>query len=91
MKSAFSSSNGRPVGCLLYTSASSVPLAAFTRTRPSGVANTAPVTRLPSWSTDYGFGFDFTPYFVLNVRLYLRELEGLAASITYLEQLNRCV
>ncbi|MFR5092221.1 MAG: hypothetical protein ACLTDR_09730 [Adlercreutzia equolifaciens] len=41
-----------------------------------------------SWSTDYGFGFDFTPYFELNVRLYLRELEGLAASITYLEQLN---
>ena len=27
-----------------------------------------------SWSTDYGFGFDFTPYFELNVRLYLREL-----------------
>ena len=41
-----------------------------------------------SWSTDYGFGFDFTPYFELNVCLYLRELEGLAASITYLEQLN---
>lgn len=28
-----------------------------------------------SWSTDYGFGFDFTPYFELNVCLYLRELE----------------
>lgn len=40
------------------------------------------------WSTDYGFGFDFTPYFELNVRLYLRELERLAVSITYLEQLN---
>lgn len=40
------------------------------------------------WSTDYGFGFDFTPYFELNLRLYLRELERLAASITYLEQLN---
>lgn len=41
-----------------------------------------------SWSTDYGFGFDFTAYFELNVRLYLRELERLATSITYLEQLN---
>ena len=41
-----------------------------------------------SWSTDYGFGFDFTPYFELNVCLYLRELERLAVSITYLEQLN---
>ena len=41
-----------------------------------------------SWSTDYGFGFDFTAYFELNVCLYLRELERLAASITYLEQLN---
>lgn len=41
-----------------------------------------------SWSTDYGFGFDFTPYFDLSVCLYLRELERLAASITYLEQLN---
>ena len=40
------------------------------------------------WSTDYGFGFDFTPYFELNVRLYLRELERLAVSITYLERLN---
>lgn len=40
------------------------------------------------WSTDYGFGFDFTPYFELNLRLYLRELERLAVSITYLEQLN---
>ncbi|MEC4176381.1 hypothetical protein VIN30_07950 [Adlercreutzia sp. R7] len=40
------------------------------------------------WSTDYGFGFDFTPYFEMNVRLYLRELERLAVSITYLEQLN---
>ena len=40
------------------------------------------------WSTDYGFGFDFTPYFELNLCLYLRELERLAASITYLEQLN---
>lgn len=40
------------------------------------------------WSTDYGFGFDFTPYFELNVRLYLRELERMAVSITYLEQLN---
>ncbi len=29
-----------------------------------------------SWSTDYGFGFDFTPYFELNVCLYLRELEA---------------
>ena len=40
------------------------------------------------WSTDYGFGFDFTPYFESNVRLYLVELERLAVSITYLEQLN---
>ncbi len=40
------------------------------------------------WSTDYGFGFDFTPYFELNLRMYLRELERLSVSVAYLEQLN---
>ena len=41
-----------------------------------------------SWSTDYGFRLRLHAYFELNVRLYLREAGGLAASITYLEQLN---
>ena len=41
-----------------------------------------------SWSTDYGFGFDFTPYFELNVYLYLRELERLGGFHHLLEQLN---
>ena len=41
-----------------------------------------------SWSTDYGFGFDFTPYFELNVCACTCASWGLAASITYLEQLN---
>lgn len=41
------------------------------------------------WSTDIGFGFDFTPYFELNVGRYLEELEGLAAAVAYLERLNQ--
>ncbi|MEC4272764.1 hypothetical protein VJ923_06300 [Adlercreutzia sp. R25] len=40
------------------------------------------------WSRDFGFGFDFTPYFELNVKLYLQELDKLSVSIDYLEKLN---
>lgn len=41
------------------------------------------------WTRDDGFGFDFTPYFELNVKCYLFQMEKLAASIRYLERLNR--
>lgn len=41
-----------------------------------------------SWSVDYGFGFDFTAYFSTYVKLYLGELNRLAASIEQLRQLN---
>lgn len=40
------------------------------------------------WSTDFGFGFDFTPYFELNLKRYLFQLEKLNGALTYLERLN---
>ena len=40
------------------------------------------------WSQDFGFGFDFTPYFELNVKRYLHQLERLAGALVYLERLN---
>lgn len=40
------------------------------------------------WSTDFGFGFDFTPYFELNLKRYLFQLEKLNVSLSYLERLN---
>lgn len=40
------------------------------------------------WSTDFGFGFDFTPYFELNLKRYLFQLERLNVSLSYLERLS---
>ena len=40
------------------------------------------------WTRDYGFGFDFTPYFELNVKCVLFQMEKLARAVVNLEQLN---
>ena len=40
------------------------------------------------WSRDFGFGSDFTPYFELNLKRYLFQLEKLNRSLVYLERLN---
>ncbi|MEY8561704.1 hypothetical protein AALA21_01400 [Eggerthellaceae bacterium 3-80] len=42
-----------------------------------------------NWSKDYGFGFDFTSYFAVNVQLYLEELDRLELAIGELERLNQ--
>lgn len=41
-----------------------------------------------NWSVDYGFGFDFTSYFAMYVKLYLDELDRLEASVEQLQKLN---
>lgn len=41
-----------------------------------------------NWSTDYGFGYDFTAYFTMYAKLYLLEVERLAEAVDYLQELN---
>lgn len=41
-----------------------------------------------NWSVDCGFGFDFTSYFAMYVKLYLDELDRLEASVEQLQKLN---
>lgn len=56
---------------------------------PFGELNTPQMKAVfDTWSRDSGFGFDFTSYFSLYVKLYLEELERLAASVEQLQKLN---
>lgn len=56
---------------------------------PFGKLNTPQMEAVfNNWSRDYGFGFDFTSYFAVNVQLYLEELDRLELAIGELEQLN---
>ena len=56
---------------------------------PFGQLNTPQMEAVfNNWSVDYGFGFDFTSYFAVNVQLYLEELDRLELAIGELERLN---
>lgn len=44
-----------------------------------------------NWSVDYGFGFDFTAYYAMYVKLYLEELDRLEASLEQLKKLNKLI
>ena len=41
-----------------------------------------------SWSVDYGFGFDFTSYFIMYTRFYLKEVDRLEKTLYQLKNLN---
>ena len=59
---------------------------------PFGELNTPQMEAVfNNWSVDYGFGFDFTSYFAMYVKLYLAELERLAASVEQLQKLNNLI
>ncbi len=59
---------------------------------PFGNLNTPRMESLYySWSTDYGFGCDFTSYFSTYAKLYLAELERLNSTVAQVQRLNDLV